>query len=172
MDTTNDLIPQTPVLVSLSFSNTNMPIMVGFTNVKRLIKRIEHIENANQDRQPQEQKDVMNTDVMSTRRNEYFFQKILELHFRATHKKLPCGETDITTDEFHAEIKEWNCYKEAIGQLVCYNSFDPRHELRIYLFGKYIQRMKDIALVVFKQQRIRPFEFVEVEGKVLKPPDI
>jgi hypothetical protein len=99
-------------------------------------------------------------------RREKFFQSILEKHFDATHKKLACGETDITTEMFHAEIKEWSCYKEAIGQLICYNAFDPRHDLRVYLFGRYGIKTKEMALMVFNQQNIRPFEFEEVDSKI------
>jgi hypothetical protein len=105
-------------------------------------------------------------EYVTLKRRENFYQSILEKIYHVTHKKLPCGETDITTDTFHAEIKEWNCYKEAIGQLVCYNSCDPRHELRVYLFGSYSKKMKDIALGIFKMQGMRPFEFIEEEDLV------
>lgn len=78
-------------------------------------------------------------------RNEEFYQRILESVLGAGHKRLPCGETDITTDEFHAEIKVGKCWKDGIGQLVCYNKEDPRLELRLYLFGPQSSSKKTIA---------------------------
>jgi hypothetical protein len=79
------------------------------------------------------------------RRNETYYQKFLEIILGAGHKRLKCGETDITTDEYHAEIKEWKQYKGAIGQLLCYNKHDPRNELRLYLFGSYSESKKKSA---------------------------
>lgn len=74
---------------------------------------------------------------------ESFFQSVLEHHFGYGHKKLHVGVTDITTDKFHAEIKEWRKWKSAIGQLMMYNKDDPKDELRLYLFGKRSQKMKE-----------------------------
>ena len=66
------------------------------------------------------------------------------------------GETDVTTAECHAEIKKWECWKEAPGQLLCYNKCDPKNKLQVYLFGKYtkkeeaVEHMKDFGLEVFE----------------------
>lgn len=68
-------------------------------------------------------------------RNELFYQRILEVVLHGKHMKTACGETDITTDAFHAEIKAASNWKDAIGQLLCYNKDAPRPELRLYLFG-------------------------------------
>ena len=67
--------------------------------------------------------------------NESYYQKFLETLLNGTHKRLKCGITDITTDDFHAEIKNWSDWKEAVGQLICYNKHDPKNEMRLYLFG-------------------------------------
>lgn len=84
--------------------------------------------------------DVQNAESIivsiSVVRNEEYYQRVLESVLQGTHKKLPCGITDITTPEFHAEIKNWKSWKEAIGQLLCYNHDDPRPSMRMYMFGK------------------------------------
>lgn len=71
-------------------------------------------------------------------RNEWYYQRVLEAHLGGTHKHLASGITDITTDLFHAEIKNFKAWKSAIGQLICYNKWDPKPELRIYLFGSLV----------------------------------
>jgi DNA-directed RNA polymerase subunit RPC12/RpoP len=67
--------------------------------------------------------------------NENYYQKFLETILGGCHRRLKCGITDITTDKFHAEIKNWKDWKEAIGQLICYNKHDKKSEMRLYLFG-------------------------------------
>lgn len=68
---------------------------------------------------------------------EVFFQNLLEKILGGTHLHIPfIGITDITTTEFHAEIKNWKGRHNVLGQLLSYNSNEPRNELRCYLFGK------------------------------------
>jgi hypothetical protein len=74
--------------------------------------------------------------------NENYYQKFLETILSGSHKRLKCGITDITTELCHAEIKNWKDWKEAIGQLICYNKHDKKSEMRLYLFGS----CKDIKL--------------------------
>ena len=50
------------------------------------------------------------------------------------HKKLKSGITDITTDFIHAEIKNWDSWKDAIGQLCVYQINDPKEKLEVYFF--------------------------------------
>lgn len=60
-------------------------------------------------------------------RDEKIYQFILEKHLGGTHLFLrDVGVTDITTDEFHAEIKHWSDSKKLIGQLMIYNVACPR----------------------------------------------
>lgn len=92
------------------------------------------------------------------KKNELFFQTVLELIHQGTHKKLACGVTDITTDDMHAEIKEWNCWKEALGQLIAYNTEDPKPIKRVYCFGKYSNKMKEIAVKVLHASGIETYE--------------
>ena len=39
-------------------------------------------------------------------------------------------------------------WKEAIDQLTCYNTVDPKEKLEMYMFGKYKQSCKDEAIKV------------------------
>lgn len=93
------------------------------------------------------------------KRTEKTYQDILEKYYGHGHKKLACGVTDITTDTFHGEIKAWNCWKEAIGQLHCYNSDLPRAELHVYLFGEYSPKSKKIACSKLLEQGFSVYEF-------------
>lgn len=46
---------------------------------------------------------------------ESVYKKTIENHFKATHKKLKCGMTDISTSQFHLEIKHWTNWKMGVG---------------------------------------------------------
>ena len=68
--------------------------------------------------------------------NEDIFQKHLETILHGGHVDYGFfGISDITTDEFHAEIKSWKAWKNVIGQLTSYNHASPRGELRAYMYG-------------------------------------
>lgn len=99
-------------------------------------------------------------------RNEFYFQKILEVHLGGMHDHVACGKTDISTPLFHAEIKDWNNYKSAVGQLMCYNCFKPKPELRAYLFGKVKENDKYIALTAFKKLGIKAFELIQQKNQL------
>jgi hypothetical protein len=86
--------------------------------------------------QTQIEKLQLQIDFLKTKRNESFYQAIVEEHLQGTHKRLEYCITDVSTDRVHAEIKNWDCFTQAIGQLNFYNKLDPKEELHIYLFGK------------------------------------
>lgn len=113
------------------------------------------------DTSPDFQKVLLELQYYKNRKNERFYQLMLEQFLCGTHKTLSCGITDVTTDTCHAEIKEWKNWKEAVGQLTCYNAVDPKPELCVYLFGKYTSTCKEQAVSVCKTCGIRPYEFVE-----------
>ena len=92
---------------------------------------------------------------------------ILENYFNASHKTLKCGITDITTDNMHAEIKAWDCWKESIGQLITYNTLDPRNELHVYLFGKYGPSSKQMAFEVLVKNNFKVFDCI-IEDKTIR----
>lgn len=69
-------------------------------------------------------------------------------------------------DTCHAEIKEWKCWKEAVGQLTCYNAVDPKDCLQLYLFGKYKQSCNDEVYTVTSTCNIKMFDFDEEDSVV------
>lgn len=89
---------------------------------------------------------------------EEFFQILLEIFYKSTHKNLEIGVTDITTDNMHGEIKRWNCWKESIGQLLAYNKDCPKDNLNVYLFGDYKLEYKVRAANVLKECNINIFD--------------
>ena len=69
--------------------------------------------------------------------NEDVYQKHLENILHGGHVDSGMyGVSDITTNEFHAEIKTWKSWKNVIGQLISYNRASARGELRAYMYGK------------------------------------
>ena len=103
---------------------------------------------------------------MKKQKNEDFYQKILEEYYGGKHKRLKCGETDITTDTMHIEIKIWNEWKAAIGQLVCYNGDDPKEHMHACFFGKYAERCREMAIAQCKALNIEVFWFEEDESSI------
>lgn len=110
-----------------------------------LLKRVEKLEQAMK----------VNTNI------EKHYQALVEKMTNGTHKRLECGVTDITTNEFHAEIKRWIAWKEALGQILAYNCFDEKCELRVYFFGEYSKKNKDIAIKAFKKHNIKCYQFLD-----------
>lgn len=99
------------------------------------------------------------------KKDKIYYQTILEELLQGTHKTLPVGITDITTDAFHSEIKQWKCWKEGVGQLISYNYSDPK-SLRLYLFGNYAKHNKALALDTIKSVNIRPYECIQIENGI------
>ena len=120
--------------------------------------------------QPTNQKEIDKINVkllsLQIKKREQFFQKLLENHYGARHKKLKSGVTDITTDDFHGEIKIWDMWKHALGQLMCYNAENEKHEMRVYLFGSCDSTKKITIIERFKSFDIRVFYFEEDEYDV------
>lgn len=74
------------------------------------------------------------TSALQPNKKEDFYQKILENMFNVGHNLYKNSVSNITTETFHAEIKKWDSWTEAVGQLIKYNIADPKEELRVYLF--------------------------------------
>jgi len=102
------------------------------------------------------------------RKKEVFYQMLLEKVYNSTHKTLPHGITDISTDNAHMEIKCWDKWKDVIGQLFSYNDQDPKEELHVYLFGRYKQHLKYNAYDTISRRGIKVFEFEEDEEGFIK----
>lgn len=87
--------------------------------------------------------------------NEDFYQKVLEKFYKATHKVVQAGITDITTEDTHIEIKRWKCWKEVAGQLFAYNAYDPKFNLSAIMFGKYASDCKESAISILSNSNIK-----------------
>jgi hypothetical protein len=69
--------------------------------------------------------------------NEIVYQNHLQTILNGSHFNCGIfGVTDITTEDFHAEIKIWTSWKQVLGQLLAYNKACPKLELRAYFYGK------------------------------------
>ena len=105
--------------------------------------------------------------ILKNKKNEYYYQCILEKLYNCSHVRYDCCETDLTNDLFHGEIKQWPSFKEAIGQLMTANSIDPKPELRAFMFGKYSEKAKVKATRVMKALGIRVYQFDDDDNLVL-----
>ena len=109
----------------------------------------------------------MKLHMLKEQKTEPFYQLITEKQFNASHKTLECGVTDVTTDTCLVEVKEWCFWKEALGQLLAYNFFDKKQDLRAYMFGKYPDKCKQLFLQVATHYDIKLFEFDHVSDSVV-----
>ena len=55
-----------------------------------------------------------------------------------------CGRIDILTDKELIEIKEYRNWKVAIGQLLSYSKFFPKHQLVMYVYGRITTDFKTV----------------------------
>jgi hypothetical protein len=108
----------------------------------------------------------MQLQLLQVKKNEDFYQDILEKYFKATHKRLAIGITDITTEDTHIEIKRWSCWREAFAQLILYNSHDPKEKLYACFFGEFAQPAKTLAIASLKQQNIICFELQNTQDVI------
>ena len=73
--------------------------------------------------------------VVSERKEKYY-QKVLEDFFGAGHMRIvEIGETDITTEDSHIEIKRWSKFSDVTGQLFRYQRAVKKDRLCVYYFG-------------------------------------
>lgn len=103
---------------------------------------------------------------LKRKKNEDFYQGIMEQHFNATHKTLDSGITDITTDDAHYEIKRWNCWKEALSQLILYNDDDPKENMYACFFETCSEQQKKKVQSKFEKYNITCLEFREEKNKI------
>ena len=96
--------------------------------------------------------------------DEAFYQKlVVKFIKKGGHMKLTHCITDVTTDLAHGEIKRWDRFIEAVGQLRVYNHQSPRPELHAYMFDETCGESKiREAVRVFKIEGIKIFTFVHV----------
>lgn len=101
-------------------------------------------------------------------RSEVFYQAIVEEYLQGQHKKLKHGVTDVRNHKVHAEIKRWDLFMQAIGQLMYYNWVDPKEELHVYFFGRTTSKDAKyiIDLLMEKSFVVHTFRDIE-EGVVI-----
>jgi len=94
---------------------------------------------------------------------EAYYQRYLQKYLGGKHMQLKIGQTDITTEAFHAEIKEWSNWKNAVGQLQVYCYVEYREELRLYLFGTSNKKFKNDYVNIIIGLNIKPYELIKTE---------
>jgi polyhydroxyalkanoate synthesis regulator phasin len=115
----------------------------------------------------QEIKDLkIKNSILENKKNECFYQSLLEKYFNASHKVLDIGVTDITTHDTHIEIKRWNTWKEALSQLLLYNDYEPKDYLKVCFFDECSKQQKDKVCKSFKKYNIIIYEFIETNGTI------
>lgn len=66
---------------------------------------------------------------------EQYYQRILEKRHNAIQFHSLAGISDLTNDLFNGEIKHASKWRQAIRQLLFYNTVHPRPHMRLYLFN-------------------------------------
>ena len=103
---------------------------------------------------------------LRNKKNEQFYQEIMERQFNAAHKTLNIGITDITTDDAHYEIKRWSCWKEALSQLQLYNDEDPKEHLYACFFETCTDNHKEKVQKCLNKYNIECLEFRQDESGI------
>lgn len=86
---------------------------------------------------------------------ELLVQKKLEKKYNGTHKTTPARIIDVFTMDTIYEIKCWENWKAAIGQLMAYHYYYPNHMLKVHFFGKIPKdELKIIILTICAHYRI------------------
>lgn len=97
---------------------------------------------------------------LKEKRKEIYYQKFLEKHMNATHKKTKFGITDISTQNCHIEIKHWRDFKAALGQLLSYNHYDHK-ELAAYFYGSVSDNQRNHIIELYRNKNVSIYEFVD-----------
>lgn len=82
----------------------------------------------------------------NTGTKEEMVQKKLEKKLGFGHKTTPAGIIDILTNDEIIEIKNWKGWHHAIGQLMVYSYYYPKHMKRIHFFGEFPSQDKMIVI--------------------------
>jgi hypothetical protein len=98
---------------------------------------------------------------------EKYYQVLLEKHLNAKHTRLSCGITDLTTSEYHIEIKRWSQYKHALGQLTAYNNEAWRSKLYVVFFGKISDKLKTKVIELFHIKGIGVYSFDDKDNIII-----
>lgn len=67
--------------------------------------------------------------------NESDIQKAMQKKYNAGSVKCPAGIIDIITSDTIIEIKSYQAWKAALGQLLAYSVYYPTHKLQVHFYG-------------------------------------
>lgn len=98
---------------------------------------------------------------------ELYYQLLLENYLNAKHMRLKCGITDLTTSEYHIEIKKWSNFSQVVGQLEMYQEQSWRPKLYAVFFGNTSHKNKELALSILKKKGIGVYEFNEQDEIII-----
>lgn len=101
------------------------------------------------------------------KRQESFYQRELEKYFGGKHVSCEHGVIDILTDDSLIEIKNWNKYKDSIGQILSYSLQYPNHKKIVVFFGQVKEKKRDSIIELFSKHNIEIKEAREEKGQVL-----
>lgn len=73
----------------------------------------------------------------------------------------------MTTDTAHIEVKRWENWKDALGQLIVYGDEMPREELIVYFYGDFPVNSKETAVkhLQFHQIAVYDLSIVKKIGR-------
>ena len=93
--------------------------------------------------------------------HDYLKRRVYPESLQARHcKHMRTGAPDITTPLAHIEIKRWNLWKHAVGQLKVYGYEAPKPQLIAYMFGKYPARRKATAVECMRHLGIDVYDMI------------
>jgi hypothetical protein len=69
---------------------------------------------------------------------------------------------EIDTENTYVEIKRWSDYKNALGQLLSYNTAIPKENMSVYFFGIYPEEKKENIIELFIKHKINVHQCVNV----------
>lgn len=111
-------------------------------------------------------KDYKDTEYYANKTCEIFYQNYLETKKSGSHLKNQFGVTDVETDNEIIEIKDWNNYKSALGQILFY-SFNSEKHKSVYFFGNK-PRIYTHIVSVFKKYNINVYHLSIQNNKVVE----
>uniref|UniRef100_A0A6C0E1K8 Uncharacterized protein n=1 Tax=viral metagenome TaxID=1070528 RepID=A0A6C0E1K8_9ZZZZ len=113
-----------------------------------------HVINKQEELISQQEEEIRllkdNVASLASKRNEKFYQKLLEQELGGGHKNTKYGITDITTDVYHVEIKHWCNFKECLGQLQAYNHNDDKKLIAAF-FGDTTSSKRENVIDLFRK---------------------
>ena len=86
---------------------------------------------------------------MNTKKKVYecHVQEKLEKELGGKHHSCPSGVADVVTESELIEIKTWDNWKNALGQLIAYHVYFPDKNMRAHFFGTFPSIEKRIQII-------------------------